>query len=138
MGWRLVGTVPPLRPLDQARKENSRVDPQTVPQPRHVPGTRSWWCFSLSELETKKISMVCQCDFVLSCKSQHALSVMRRFTTTVTRMSQATKDEKVALRKRIKAVLGKLEPREIEEQCSSLSTTFRFETLLIEPSTSRY
>lgn len=53
-------------------------------------------------------------------------------------MSQATKDEKVALRKRIKAVLGKLEPREIEEQCSSLSTTFRFETLLIEPSTSRY
>lgn len=63
---------------------------------------------------------------------------MRRFTTTVTRMSQATKDEKVALRKRIKAVLGKLEPREIEEQCSSLSTTFRFETLLIEPSTSRY
>lgn len=49
--------------------------------------------------------------------------VMRRSTTAIVRMSQAIKNDKVVLRKRIKAILNRVEPHEVEEQCS-LTTSF--------------
>lgn len=77
--------------------------------------------FQPYELETQNLDSSAYISIWL-CARCYSTSVMRRFTTTVLKMSRSIVDEKVALRKRIKAVLSNLEPQEIEEQCSSLGT----------------
>lgn len=48
----------------------------------------------------------------------NAVAEMRKFTTAVTKMSQSIKNDKTALRKKIKVVLSRLREKEIEDQCS--------------------